>query len=721
MKRKHRNNLGLATAIMLVALLQACSTDSRNYSQLVNPFIGTDFTGNTYPGAQYPHGMVQLSPDNGLPGWDRIAGYFYPDSTIAGFSHTHLSGTGAGDLYDISFMPYSEPARVAEAPLGLHSRFSHSDETARAGYYSVMLADYGIKVELTATEHCGVQRYTWQTDEGKVMLNLAKATNWDRTVSSHIERIDSVTIAGYRFSDGWARNQKVWFATRFSKPFKAIEIDTVGSGNIATFTFGTARGEQLTVSTALSGVDIEGALRNLNSEVPDNDFDKYLAQTTAEWNRRLGKIEITTDDSDAETVFYTALYHSMLAPVVFSDVDGRYRGPDGNIHQCRPGHKHYSTFSLWDTYRAAHPLYTIIEPREAGDMAESLLEFSRQNNQLPVWNMWASETDMMIGYHSAPVIADAVLKGIADLDAREALMECVKTARLDSYRSIGDYRRLGFVPCDKDSSWSMSKTLEYAFDDYCIALLAEHAGIDSIRNEFATRAASYRNTFNPETRFFQPRRSDGSFLPDFSPEHYTEDICESNAWQYLWSVQHDVDGLAELLGGKNEMEARLDEFFTVESDSASLPIFSTGMIGQYAHGNEPSHHVAYLYNYCNKPHKAQSLIARIMRSQYANTPSGLCGNEDCGQMSAWAVFSALGFYPLNPVSGEYSIGTPMFKNAIVHLDNGATFTISAPKASAKNIFVEKMNLNGSPIDRTNIKHSEITNGGKLEFIMTDQL
>lgn len=690
-------------------------SDDRNYAKKVIPFIGTDFTGNTYPGAQAPHGLVQLSPDNGLPGWDRIAGYFYPDSTIAGFSHTHLSGTGAGDLYDISFMPVTEPVVKADAPLGIHSKFSHDSEEAYAGYYKVKLDDYDITVELTATEHCGVQRYTWPGDKGKVILNLAKATNWDATKDTDIEVIDSVTIRGHRFSDGWAHDQKVWFATRFSRPFSSVEMDTTGGHHIATFNFDTKPGETLTVVTALSGTDIEGAMNNLAAEGTHDDFDKYLADATATWNRQLGKIEVETDDPELSTVFYTALYHSLLAPVVFSDADGRYRGADGTIHTVGEGRKNYGTFSLWDTYRAAHPLYTIIEPEAAGDMARSLVDFAEQNGRLPVWNMWASETDMMIGYHSAPVIVDAVLKGIGDIDPHKALDACVRTARMDDYRSIGDYRKLGFVPCDRDSSWSMSKTLEYAYDDYCIALLAKHVGDSAIYREFSERAQNYRNTFNPASGFMQPRRSDGSFVTPFAPEAYTEDICESNAWQYLWSVQHDIEGLKGLIGGDAEFEKRLDRFFTEESDSASLPIFSTGMIGQYAHGNEPSHHAAYLYNYCGRHDKAADYLSKIMTTLYTSAPDGLCGNEDCGQMSAWFVLSSLGFYPVDPVSGEYSIGTPLFKKAKIHLDNGKTFTIEAPAAAPGKPVAGTVELNGKPLDNLTIKHSDITSGASLNF------
>ncbi len=681
------------------ALFSSQAAEIEDFTKYVNPFIGTDYTGNTYPGVQMPHGLVQLSPDNGLPGWDRIAGYFYPDSTIAGFSHTHLSGTGAGDLYDISFMPVVEPVKIADKPLGVHSKFSHDSETACAGYYKVTLADYDIDVELTATEHCGIQRYTWPGNVGKVILNLAKATNWDATEATDVEIVDSVTVRGSRFSDGWAKNQKVWFETRFSKPFDRVEIDTVG-GHVVTFSFDTQPGEKMVVVTAISGTDARGAHSNIVAEAPHDSFDRYLADAKSVWDKVLKTIEISTGDINEKTVFYTALYHSLLAPVVFSDADGRYRGPDGTIHQCANGHKHYSTFSTWDTYRAAHPLYTILEPEAAADMAQSLIDFGIQNGRLPVWSMWASETDMMIGYHSVPIIVDAILKGLSALDAEDALEECVKTARKDDYRSLGEYRRLGYVPCDKDSSWSMSKTLEYAYDDACIACLARHIGNDSIYREFHQRSQNYRNIFNPKTGFMQPKRSDGSFIEDFDPQQYTENICESNAWQYLWSVQHDIPGLIELLGGKTALEKKLDIFFSEKADSASLPLFSTGMIGQYAHGNEPSHHVAYLYNYTDHPEKGREYLRQIMTTLYNNAPDGLCGNEDCGQMSAWYVLSSLGFYPLDPVSGEYEIGCPMFESAKIYLDNGNTF----------NVYRKDFNNNTS----RKIKHSDIVNGRTIK-------
>ena len=696
----------------------------------VNPFIGTDFTGNTYPGAQVPFGMVQLSPDNGLPGWDRIAGYFWPDSTIAGFSHTHLSGTGAGDLYDISFMPVMLPYREAEAPLGIHSKFSHEEESASAGYYKVRLSDYDIQVELTATPRCGVQRYTFPKGDAAVFLNLRKALNWDATVDTHVEQVDSVTIRGYRFSNGWARGQRVFFCTRFSRPL-AMSLDTAailtggkrtGTSVIARFDFQAEAGEQLVVSTALSGVSMDGAMRNLQAEVPEDDFDKCLAAAREAWDRQLGRIEVRCEDRDEKVKFYTALYHAMLAPTLYSDVDGAYLGPDRQEHRTE-GWDNYGTFSLWDTYRAAHPLYTLVAPERVDDMVNSFIAFYEQNGRLPVWNMWASETDMMIGYHAVAVIADAYLKGIGGFDAEKALEACVATANLDDYRGIGAYKKLGYVPCDlKDphnaDDWSLSKTLEYAYDDHCIARMAEKMGRTDIAEEFYRRAQNYRNVYNPETGFMQPRDSRGHFVEPFSPDDYTPHICESNGWQYFWSVQHDVEGLIELAGGKERFAQKLDSMFTYHpGEDDELPIFSTGMIGQYAHGNEPSHHVIYLFNAVGQPWKTQQYAARVMHELYLNTPAGLYGNEDCGQMSAWYVFSAMGFYPVDPVSGRYELGTPLYPEVKLHLADGKTFTVRANGVSRENCYVKSVKLNGVPYDKTYITHEQILSGGVMEIKM----
>lgn len=747
---------GIASIIFAGSCGRTAEPDlaSAEYASLVDPFIGTDYTGNTYPGAQLPFGMVQLSPDNGTGGWDRIAGYYYPDSTIAGFSHTHLSGTGAGDLYDISFMPVAFPIREAQGELGIHSRFSHDSELAEAGYYAVKLDDYGVGVELTATERCGIQRYAMPAGRVAVIVNLSKAMNWDATTASDIAVVDSVTVEGFRFSDGWARDQRLWFRTRFSQPWDSISVERRPTRSgvdgmpqesaTAWFYFDLDRPDTIVVATALSCTGPEGAALNLAAEAPHNDFDTYRTDARRRWNMELGRVRVDSADavSPADRVkFYTALYHSMLAPTIYGDVDGSYRGPDKRIHRgfINRGSIHrgsinrdsirvnYGTFSLWDTYRAAHPLYTILMPGRAADMAASLVEFGEQNGRLPVWNFQGSETDMMIGYHSAPVIADALLKGLLDapqwLD--RALDLCVATARRDDYREIGLYRRFGYVPYDlatspnnDGSDWSLSKTLEYAYDDHCIALLAEMAGRKEIAAEFRERSKNYNNLFNSATGFFQPRDSKGEFQPDFNPEAYTDHICESNAWHYLWSVQHDVPGLVGLLGGKEAMAARLEQLMTTApGDSSELPIFSTGMIGQYAHGNEPSHHVIYLNNAAGHPERTARYVSKVVEEFYDTTPAGLCGNEDCGQMSAWFVFSALGFYPVDPLSGVYEIGTPLFRRASLELEDGRVFTVEAPGLSKENIYVGSATLDGVPLEGTSITYDRIKAGGTLRLEM----
>ena len=728
----------LLSFLFFLVIFGACISDRQpasavDYSLLVNPFIGTDFTGNTYPGAQAPFGMVQLSPDNGLPGWDRISGYYYPDSTIAGFSHTHLSGTGAGDLYDISYMPVTLPYREAEAPLGIHSKFRHSDEEASAGYYRVLLKDYNINVELTATERCGIQRYTFPKAQSAVFLNLKKAMNWDFTQDSHIEVVDSCTIQGYRFSDGWARGQRVFFRTRFSKPFRSSEIDTtaiiqdgktIGTAYVARFNFDTTDGEEIVLCTALSGVSMEGAAGNLAAEAPHNDFDKYVAETKENWNRQLGKIEVRgICDLDDKVNFYTALYRTMIAPTVFSDVDGSYYGPDKKIHKA-DGWVNYGTFSLWDTYRAAHPLLTYTEPVRTNDMIKSFLAFYDQNGRLPVWNFWGSETDMMIGYHAVPVIVDAYLKGIGDFDAEKALKACVATANLDNYRGIGLYKKLGYIPYNiKDEynadNWSLSKTLEYAFDDYCIAEMARKMGKTELAEEFYKRSQNYKNVFNPATGFMQPVDDKGVFIRPFCPDDYTAHICESNGWQYLWSVPQDIRGLITLVGGKDRFAEKLDSMFTyIPAGKEDLPIFSTGMIGQYAHGNEPSHHVIYLYNKVRQPWKTQKYVAQVMHHLYFNAPAGLCGNEDCGQMSAWYILNSMGFYQVCPGKPVYSIGRPLFEEVTINLPDRKTFVIRTHNNSKTNKYIESVLLNGKPLDVPFFTHNDIVRGGTMEITMS---
>ncbi len=720
----------ILSVILFFSCVQKHEKKEIALAHFVNPFIGTNYVGNTYPGAQVPFGMVQLSPDNGLPGWDRIAGYFYPDSTIAGFSHTHLSGTGAGDLYDISFMPVRFPERSADKPLGVHSRFSHSKEEAHAGYYKVHLDDYNIDVELTAGLRTGVQRYTFKSGGASaIRLNLSKSMNWDKTLDASIKAIDQQKLSGLRHSDGWARNQTLFFATRISTPWDRIEIDTVqlDNGKVAMdaiLYYDTLKpGEQIEVYTALSAVDSQHAFDNLYADInraKAQSFDAFLSHAEDQWNQELQKIQIETEDVNQKVTFYTALYHSMLAPVVYDDEDGSYRGPDKKIYSLSAANKHhYSRFSLWDTYRAAQPLYTLICPNRVGDMVQSFIDFQHQHGRIPVWNMQASETDMMIGYHSAPVIADAILKGISGFDYTAALDACTTTANDDDYRGIGAYKKFGYLPCDIEHE-SLSKTLEYAYDDATIARIAQKLNKNDVAEVFAQRGQSYRAIFNKSNGFFQPKDTKGQFKTPFNPREYTTDITESNAWQYLWSVQQDVDGLVELIGGPEAFEKKLDAFFNATvADHEDLPLFSTGMIGQYAHGNEPSHHVAYLYNKTAHPNKGRKLIRQVMNQFYTNTPEGLCGNEDCGQMSAWYVFSAMGFYPVDPASGVYELGIPLCKKLSLNLPNGKQFVVRVD-GDLNSTNVQKIQLNGVTLHGTTISHQQILAGGELVFFMTEE-
>ena len=733
-------------AVSLLALA-ACTPEKQqeadDYTQYVNPFIGTDFTGNTYPGAQVPFGMVQLSPDNGLPGWDRISGYFYPDTTIAGFSHTHLSGTGAGDLYDISFMPVTRPYKEAPAPLGVYSTFSHNDEMASAGYYRVLLKDYNINVELTATERCGIQRYTFPKAEASVFLNLKKAMNWDFTLDSYIEVVDSMTIRGYRFSQGWSPLQHVYFETRFSKPFMACHMDTtsivtkdrgrIGTAYIARFDFNTEKDEEILVTTGISGVSMEGAGKNLRAEVSKDDFDYYQAQAAKTWNKQLSKIEVKSSDTDDLVKFYTALYHSMIAPTIYSDVDGSYYGPDQQIHKA-DGWTNYSTFSLWDTYRASHPLFTYTEPERANDMIKGFLKFNEQNGALPLWNLYGWETNMMIGYHAVPVIVDAYLKGIGNFDPEKALEACIATANRDDYRGIGDYKKLGYVPAYGDpkkwENWSLSKTLEYAYDDWAIYKLGKALGKpESEIAVFAKHAMNYKNLFDPETKLMRGKNENGEFMAPFSPLKWGDAFTEGNSWHYSWSVFHDPQGLIDLMGGKDMFITMLDSVFSVP------PVFDESYYGQviheiremtimnmgnYAHGNQPIQHMIYLYNYAGQPWKAQYWLRQVMDRMYTPGPDGYCGDEDNGQTSAWYVFSALGFYPVCPGTDEYVVGAPLFKKATLHLENGNSLIIRATDNNKKNMYIQTMNLNGTEYKKNYLRHEDLLKGGNINFQMGSQ-
>lgn len=708
-------------------------TENQDLTKYVNPFIGTDGPGNTYPGAATPFGMVQLSPDIGIEGWDRIAGYFYQDSIITGFSHMHLTGTGAGDLYDILVMPTNSRfnKRIDANNRKPYSKFNHQNEIATAGYYSVDLQSYGIKAELTATPRVGIQKYTFPADNNtKIHLDLGYKLNWDNPTETCISVVDSTTIEGYRHSTGWAKDQRVYFVMKLSKPFvsyKLYEQDSL-TKTIAHSTktnivlnYNTTENEQLVIKTALSSTSISGAYKNMEAEAQHFDFEQYKTNAQTLWQKELSKVQIKSHNEDEKTIFYTMLYQSMLAPNLHSDVDGSYKGADGNT-QTTTNFERYDTFSLWDTFRAAHPLYTILHTKKTKDFIASLLAHYNETGTLPVWSMQGNETNMMIGYHAVPVIVDAYFKGI-EMDAELAYKTCKESAIKDN-REIDLYKKFNYVPYDLDTSgenWSVSKTLEYAYDDWCIAMFAKDLGKTYEYQYFLKRSENWRMLFDEKTTFFRPKNAKNQFIKNFNPKEYTPYFCESNAWQYRWFVPQDIPQLMQAMGGIKPFEIKLDSMFTFASTKdEKLPIFSTGMIGQYVHGNEPSHHVAYLYNYTEKPSKTQDYVQKIIRSQYKNQPNGHCGNEDCGQMSSWYLLSAMGFYPVNPAQGTFILGVPAFKEIILSLENGKKFTIQARNLSEKNSYIKDLYLNNKPLNRLYITYNEIINGGTLIFDMTDK-
>lgn len=721
------------------------SAQTKDYTKYVNPFIGTGGHGHTFPGATVPFGMVQLSPDTRIDNWDGSSGYHYSDSTIFGFSHTHLSGTGIPDYCDILFMP-----TVGKVDFNNYkSTFSHQNETATAGYYSVKI-DNGVTAELTATKRVGFHRYTFpKTDEANIVLDL----KWrDKVLDSELRIVGKNRIEGYRRSSSWAKDQIIYFVAEFSKPIanqgETKEILESASheynpdrenGRYKTdiksvFKFKTKPNEQILLKVAVSAVSIEGARKNLQSEIPDWDFDKVRADAKSAWNKELAQIEVSGGTDDQLTTFYTALYHTKIQPNLFQDVDGNYLGLDKKIHNA-PKDSHYTIFSLWDTFRAAHPLYTIIDERRTVDFINTFIRQYEQGGRLPVWELAGNETDCMIGYHSVSVIADAMAKGIKGFDYEKAYEAAKHSAELNHF-GLEAYKKRGYISME-DENESVSKTLEYAYDDFCIAQMAEileRQKLSAVRGlkdaqdggkylrekeYFLKRAQYYKNLFDIESGFMRPKKN-GGFVAPFAPNEVTFNFTEGNSWVYSFFVPHDVDGLIELHGGKGNFTKKLDALFTTEDKLAGREQPDiTGLIGQYAHGNEPSHHIAYLFNYVEKPQRTQQLIHKINREFYKNAPDGLIGNEDCGQMSAWFILSAMGFYQVAPSIPKYDIGTPLFKEAKIHLENGKTFTVKAPNVSDKNFYVASVKLNGKDYNKTFFNHSDIKNGGVLEFEMSE--
>ncbi len=698
-----------------------------NGTKYVNPFIGTDGHGHTYPGATAPFGMVQLSPDTRLSmlDWDGCSGYHYSDSLIYGFSHTHLSGTGVADYCDILFMPFVGKSRTEPEEYG--SPFKKKKEKAEPGYYSVFLDRDRIKCELTATERVGVHRYTFpeNSEKWEVLVDLRHR---DKVLESNLSVISSNEIVGYRISKSWAKEQHVYFVARFSKPFfSSVLLDMEKSPREANPSVTSKAilglldfyndGEPLVITVGISGTSIEGARKNLETECVHFDFDKVKAETQAKWTQQMSKIEVEGGTDAQKTAFYTALYHTMIVPNLWSDVDGKYRGRDNTIHRLTTGQE-YTVFSLWDTYRACNPLYTILEPKRVTEFVQTFLNQYKESGLLPVWELAANETDCMIGNHAIPVIADAWAKGIRGYDGNLALEAMMKNANSDRY-GLPWYRDMGFVPSDKESE-SVSKTLEYAFDDWCISQTARSMGKNDLAEEFARRAQSYKNLYDPTSGFFRARRG-ASWHAPFDPFEVNFNYTEANAWQYRFAVPQDVSGLMKLLGGREAFANQLDSLFTAHAKTTGREQADiTGLIGQYVHGNEPSHHMAYLYNYVGQPWKTQQRVRQIMDSMYSDQPDGLSGNEDCGQMSAWLVLSALGVYPVVPGDPTYAIGTPWFEKTTIHLDNGKTMVLKAPGVSGKNFYVKGLAFNGKAWAKSSLSHEMLINGGLLEFEMDNK-
>ncbi len=697
----------------------------------VNPFIGTGGHGHTFPGPSLPFGMVQPGPDTRLTGWDGCGGYHASDSVIYGFSHTHLSGVGVSDYGDILLLPATGPVKLRNGyraqgeqrpthdPSGYGSAFRKATEKATAGHYAVTLEDYGVKAELTATLRTGFHRYTFQkTENAHVLLDL---THRDEVLASSLRVLDDHTVAGMRRSRAWAKDQPVYFVARFDRPFRAtLAVDDVlktglrsaeGRNLKAVLHFDLKPGQAVQAQVALSGVDEAGARRNLAAELPHWDFQKTHQAARSAWSRELDRVQVQGGTEAEQRIFYTGLYHAYLQPNVFTDVDGRYFGRDGKVHEAK-AHTQHTVFSLWDTFRAAHPLYTILQMKRTRDFLRTFLAQYDQGGLLPVWELWGNETDCMIANHAIPVIVDAWLKGIRDFDGEKAF-QAMKKSAMQERLGMEAYRQFGFIPHDQEAE-SVSKTLEYAYNDWCIAQMAKALGKGEDHATFLKRSQAYLHLLDPETGILRPR-SRARFLTPFDPTEVNHHFTEANAWQYTFFVPHDIGGHFARLGGPEAYAAKLDALFSAPSQTTGRQqVDITGLMGQYAHGNEPSHHVAYLYAFVGQPWKTQATVARLRHEMYQDAPDGLSGNEDCGQMSAWYVFSALGFYPVNPCGGQYVLGTPTFQRATLQLENGRRFTVRA-QGLEKGPYVQSVTLNGQPWNRSWFSHEDLMRGGELVF------
>lgn len=711
------------------------TTKAGEHTQYVNPFIGTGavhggLSGNNYPGATVPFGMIQLSPDTReAPDWAQASGYDYNDQTIYGFSHTRLSGTGASDLIDLLLLPTSD-GRTS-------SNFSHTAEKAQPGYYQVMLADEGINAELTATTRTGIHRYSYPNGkEAQLIIDLDHSANkgsWNRRIiNSQIRIVNDHAIEGYRIITGWAKLRKVYFYIEFSSPILSSSLrdgdrqyentPVINGSNLhAMLRFGKLNEKPLICKVALSPVSTDNARLNLKQEASPWDFNQYTTDADQLWEKELEKINIQGTDLQ-KTIFYTALYHTLIQPNTISDVNGEYMAADYTTRQLSANEIHYTTFSLWDTFRGAHPLYTLLNADRVTDFVKSMIRQYEYYGYLPIWQLWGQDNYCMIGNHSIPVIVDAILKGIPGIDIEKAYEAVYNSSVISHPNSPFEvWEKYGYMP-ENIQTQSVSITLEQAFDDWCVAQLAKKLGKNDDYERFMKRSAFYRNLFNPETGFFQSKNDKGEWIEPFDPYKYGANggypFTEGNAWQYFWYVPQNIPDLITLTGGNKAFTAKLDTFFTVNHQSGELNDNASGFVGQYAHGNEPSHHVAYLYTCAGEPWKTQKYVAHIMNNLYNDTSSGYAGNDDCGEMSAWYIFGALGFYPVNPASGEYIIGTPMLEEATIHLPDGKTFAIKAPRKKGNEIYIRSIKLNGKKHTKNYITHQDILNGGTLEFVMS---
>ncbi len=699
-------------------------TQTTNYTNFVNPFIGTDGAGHTFPGAVLPFGMVQLSPDTRIDGsWEGCGGYHYSDSVIYGFSHTHLSGAGVSDYGDILIMPTLN--NVSFKSKDYATKFSHFKEKASAGFYEVQLKNT-IDVKLTATQRVGIHQYTFpKGDKGNIVIDLLHR---DKTLKCSVKLIDSVTAVGYRVSEGWAAEQYVYFTMKFNKPVSIKKTNVISTAHekpnedekIAgvILQFDISDDKPLMIKTGISQTGIEGATKNLEAEAKHWDFNMYCQQAKNAWNKELSKINIPTNDTNKATIFYTALYHCFIHPSLAGDVDGKYRGRDLKVHQAN-GFTPFTVFSLWDTFRALHPLFTIIEQKRTADIINTFIQQYKESGRLPMWELSGNETNCMIGFHSVSVIADAITKNMTGFDKNAAYGAMVATSNYTNL-SIPTFNKNNYLQID-DESESVSKTLEYAYDNWCIAQVSKKLNKKTDYDIFIKRAQAYKNIYDKKTGFMRPRKN-GNWLSPFDPREVNNHYTEANSWQYSFFVPQDISGLITLMDGDKKMEQKLDELFKANTETIGrTQVDITGLIGQYAHGNEPSHHMTYLYDYIGKPGKSQEKIYQILTQFYKNNPDGLIGNEDCGQMSAWYVLRSMGFYQVSPGKPEYAIGYPFFDHVVIHLENGKKFTIQKQNPSTSFQYIQSTNFNGKPSNNSVLTHSSIITGGVLEFIMTEKV